>query len=118
MADSFRERTRTVVVSLLPERQIYIRADGRVQFFTISSLSQAILAGVTVLFLGWVTFTSVNTIFKDRIMAAREENFRRIQASYEARLAHLQMSYDRVNGAFTAAEDRFTAIADDLEAKH
>jgi murein DD-endopeptidase MepM/ murein hydrolase activator NlpD len=118
MTDSLRERTRTVVTSMLPERQIYIRSNGRVQFFTLSSFTQAIFAGVGVLFLGWVTFTSVNTIFKDRILAAREENFRRIQASYEARLANLQISYDRVNGAFSAAQDRFTAIADDLEAKH
>jgi hypothetical protein len=118
MADSLRERARTVVTTLLPERQIYIRSDGRVQFFTLSTFTQAICAGVVCLALGWVAFTSVNTIFKDRIMTARENSFRQIQASYEARLARLQMSYDRVNGAFTQAQDRFTAIADDLEAKH
>jgi murein DD-endopeptidase MepM/ murein hydrolase activator NlpD len=118
MVDSLRERARTVVSTLLPERHIYVRSKGHVQFFALSSFAQAILVGAACLVLGWVAFASVSTIFSDSFLAAREDNFRQIQASYEARIARLQMSYDRVNSAFSAAEDRFTTLTDQLEAKH
>jgi len=100
-----------------PERQIYIRSDGRVQFFTFSPLTQAIFTGIGMLFLGWVAFTSVNVIFKDRIISAKERHFEQMQASYEGRIADLQLSYDELNGALIAAEDRFKATADAFEAK-
>jgi len=100
-----------------PERQIYIRSNGRVQFITFSPLTQAIFTGVGMLFLGWVAFTSVNVIFKDRIIAAKERHFEQMQASYEGRIADLQLSYDELNGALIAAEDRFKATADAFEAK-
>ena len=35
--DSLRQRAWSRVNLLFPERQIYIRSDGRVQFFTFSS---------------------------------------------------------------------------------
>ena len=39
------------------------------------------MAGISLLFLGWVAFTSVNVIFKDRILAAKERHFQRMQTS-------------------------------------
>lgn len=118
MVDSLREQAWAFVHATFPERQVYIRSDGRVQFFTFNPLMQAILAGITLLVLGWVAFTSVNTVFKDRIIAAKEQNFRQMQSSYETRIANLQLSYDELNGAVVATEDHFRAIVDDLEVRH
>jgi murein DD-endopeptidase MepM/ murein hydrolase activator NlpD len=118
MVDSLREQAWAFVCATFPERQVYIRSDGRVQFFTFNPLMQAILAGITLLVLGWVAFTSVNTIFKDRIIASKEQNFRQMQVSYETRIANLQLSYDELNGAVVATEDHFRAVVDDLEARH
>ena len=115
--DSLRQLAWSRINFLFPERQIYIRSDGRVQFLTFSSQMQAITAGISVLFLGWVAFTSVNVIFKDRILAAKERHFQQMQASYESRIADLQLSYDELNGALVVAQDRFKAIADSFEVK-
>src|SRR6185295_6402678 len=101
-----------------PERQIYIRSDGRVQFFTFGPLMQAILAGISLLFLGWVAFTSVNVIFKDRIIASKESHYRQMQSSYETRIADLQVSYDELNNSLVAATDRFENAADQFESKN
>src|SRR6185312_12626072 len=103
--------------AVFPERQIYIRSDGRVQFFTFSSSLQATLAGLVLIFLGWVAFASVNVIFKDHIIAAKDRRYQTMQAQYENRVADLQLSYDELNGALVAAGDRFKATADELEAK-
>jgi murein DD-endopeptidase MepM/ murein hydrolase activator NlpD len=115
--DLLRQRAWRRISHTFPERQIYIRSDGRVQFFTFSSQMQAILACVSVLFLGWVAFTSVNVLFKDRILAAKERHFQQMQASYESRIADLQLSYDELNSSLVVAQDRFKAIADSFEAK-
>ena len=70
-----------------PERQIYIRSDGRVQFFTFGPSLQATLAGLALIFLGWVAFATVNVVFKDRIIAAKDNRFQQMQSAYENRLA-------------------------------
>ena len=100
-----------------PERQVYIRSDGRVQFFTFGPTLQATLAGLSLIFLGWVAFATVNVIFKDRIIAAKDHRYQQMQSAYENRVADLQLSYDEVNGALVSAEDRFRGAADELQAK-
>lgn len=113
----FLERAWTWLHATFPERQIYIRSDGRVQFFTFGPSLQATLAGLTLIFLGWVAFATVNVIFKDRIIAAKDHRYQQMQAAYENRVAELQMSYDELNGALVSAQDRFKATADALQAK-
>jgi murein DD-endopeptidase MepM/ murein hydrolase activator NlpD len=114
---TFLERAWQWVHTTFPERQIYIRSDGRVQFFTFGPSLQATLAGLTLIFLGWVAFATVNVIFKDRIIAAKDHRYQQMQAAYENRVADLQISYDELNGALVSAEDHFKATADSLQAK-
>jgi murein DD-endopeptidase MepM/ murein hydrolase activator NlpD len=114
---SLLERAWAWLHATFPERQIYIRSDGRVQFFTFGPSLQATLAGLTLIFLGWVAFATVNVIFKDRIIAAKDHRYQQMQAAYENRVADLQMSYDELNGALVSAEDRFKSTADTLAAK-
>src|SRR5580704_11501368 len=94
MAETLIERVWAWLHATFPERQIYIRSDGRVQFFTFGATLQATLAGLSLIFLGWVAFASVNVIFKDRIIAAKDHRFLQMQGTYENRVADLQMSYD------------------------
>ena len=111
------ERAWKWIHTTFPERQIYIRSDGRVQFFTFGPSLQATLAGLILIFLGWVAFATVNVIFKDRIIAAKDHRYQQMQAAYENRVADLQISYDELNAALVSAEDRFKAKADALQTK-
>lgn len=117
MSATAMERAWIWIHETFPERQIYIRSDGRVQFFTFGPSLQATLAGLTLIFLGWVAFATVNVIFKDRIITAKDHRFQEMQAAYENRLADLQISYDELNGALVGAEDKFKSAADDLQTK-
>ncbi|HVZ28380.1 MAG TPA: peptidoglycan DD-metalloendopeptidase family protein [Rhizomicrobium sp.] len=92
-----------------PERQIYVRSNGRVQFFTFGPSLQATMAGLGLIFLGWVAFATINVVFKDRIIAAKDHHYQEMQSAYESRLADLQGSYNQLNGALTGAEDKFKA---------
>ena len=111
------ERAWKWIHATFPERQIYIRSDGRVQFFTFGPSLQATLAGLVLIFLGWVAFATVNVIFKDRIVAAKDHRYQQMQAAYENKVADLQISYDELNAALVSAEDRFKATADQLQVK-
>ena len=84
------------------------------QFFTFGPSLQATLAGLALIFLGWVAFATVNVVFKDRIIAAKDHRFQQMQSAYENRLADLQISYDELNGALVGAEDKFKSTADAL----
>lgn len=117
MADTLIERAWAWVHATFPERQVYIRSDGRVQFFTFGPTLQATLAGLALIFLGWVAFASVNVIFKDRIIAAKDHRYQQMQSAYENRVADLQLSYDELNGALVSAEDKFKSVADELQTK-
>jgi murein DD-endopeptidase MepM/ murein hydrolase activator NlpD len=117
MAGTLIERAWAWLHATFPERQIYIRSDGRVQFFTFGATLQATLAGLSLIFLGWVAFSSVNVIFKDRIIAAKDHRYQQMQSTYENRVADLQVSYDELNGALVTAEDKFKATADELQNK-
>jgi murein DD-endopeptidase MepM/ murein hydrolase activator NlpD len=117
MAQTLVERCIGWLRETFPERQIYIRSDGRVRFYSFGPLLQATLATGGLLFVGWVAFASVNVLFKDHIIAANETRFQQMQAAYENRVAGLQLSYDEVNGALVASEDRFHAAANELQAK-
>ena len=117
MAGTLIERAWTWLHATFPERQIYIRSQGRILFFTFGSSLQATCAGLTLIFLGWVAFASVNVIFKDHIIAAKDHRFQQMQGTYETRVADLQISYDELNNALVSAEDRFKSTADELDAK-
>ena len=117
MTGTLLERVWAWIHQTFPERQIYIRSDGRVQFFTFGPTLQATLAGLSLIFLAWIAFATVNVIFKDRIIAAKDHRFQQMQAAYENRLADLQISYDELNGALVGAEDKFKATADELQTK-
>jgi hypothetical protein len=111
------ERVWAWIHETFPERQIYIRSNGRVQFFTFGPTLQATMAGLIVIFLGWVAFATVNVVFKDRIITAKDRRYQQMQAAYEGRLTDLQISYDQLSGALVGAEDKFKATADMLATK-
>ncbi|HEX3430544.1 MAG TPA: M23 family metallopeptidase [Rhizomicrobium sp.] len=117
MAETLIERAWTWLHATFPERQIYIRSQGRVQFFTFGATLQATCAGLSLIVLGWMAFASVNVIFKDHIIAAKDHRFQQMQGTYENRVADLQLSYDELNNALVSAEDRFKSTADEVEAK-
>ena len=117
MSESLLERVWSWLHATFPERQIYIRSDGRVQFFTFGPSLQVTLAGLTLIFLMWVAFATVNVVFKDRIIAAKDHRYQQMQSAYENRVADLQISYDELNGALVSAEGQFQSKADALQAK-
>lgn len=92
---------------LFPERQLYHRSHGQVRFVSMSAQTQIALLIVTLAFLSWVAYASVNVVFKEQIISAKERNLVAMQANYEVRLAEAQAAYERLHTFLVQAEDRF-----------
>ena len=113
-ADKFRNFVRHMYV----ERQIYIRSHGHVQFISLSPLTQTVFAAIAFVFLSWIAFSSVNVVFKEQIIAAKDRRYVKMQSAYEERMAQLQSAYDELNGQLVITEERFLATTRQLEDKH
>jgi murein DD-endopeptidase MepM/ murein hydrolase activator NlpD len=103
---------------LFPERQIYHRSHGQVHFITVSRRTQVLFAACTLTFLGWVAFASVNVIFKENIIVAKDQKFTVMETSYEQRMSDMQSALDDLNTALSLAEERFGETTEELERRH
>lgn len=108
---------RDFIRKVFPERQIYHRSNGTVHFTVLGPATQIALTGLTFVFLGWVAYASVNVVFKDQIIAAKDARFTSMQKAYDGRISKQQLAYDELNGLLTLAEERFRRSTDDLETK-
>ncbi|MDO8422561.1 MAG: peptidoglycan DD-metalloendopeptidase family protein [Parvibaculum sp.] len=100
------------------ERQIYLRSRGQVQFISLSPFTQAVFLAIGLVFFGWIAFSSVNVVFKQQIIASKDQRYVKMQGAYEERLAHLQSSYDELNGQLVISQERFLASTREIEEKH
>lgn len=85
---------------LFPERQIYLRSNGRVRYVTLSPLRQFTFGSVFLLAFGWTSFTSINSSLHWQALSARE-----------TRLNELQTDYDRLSKELAEIQLRFAALA-------
>lgn len=115
--DAMRVRASRAVRGIMewfPERQIYIRSEGRVQFYTFGRNLQITAAGLTSISLMWVAFSTVTVVFKDRIIAAEDHRFQNVQEAFETRSAALQVAYDelvaKAAGAQANADGRVSML--------
>ncbi len=92
---------------LFPERQIIFRSRGDVRYIALSTRSQLLLATGTVLFAGWIGYSSVNVFYRDAMLEARDR-----------RIAELSLAYDRLAADFSKTQENFVVASRDLEERY
>jgi len=117
MTDTGHIQRRVDLHRLFPQRQIYIRCVGKVQFITFTPAFQAVLAGIAMVFLIWVTYATVLVVFKDRSVAALDDRYRLTQAAYQRRLINLQDAYVNLTSSFGQAKRQFDFASQDVTTK-
>ncbi len=63
-----------------PPRQIYFKSHGEVHYWTLSPLLQKVFASGLIAALGWVGYASYNTVFRDQIIAAKDNEIAALEA--------------------------------------
>src|SRR5687768_13553319 len=97
------------------ERQIYLRAEGEVQFITLKPWVQIVgLAGLLV-GLFWLAFSSINIAFKDQLLALRERGMYDARLEYEDRIAQMRNEVDRLNDRLMIDQNEYLGRADQIK---
>jgi murein DD-endopeptidase MepM/ murein hydrolase activator NlpD len=102
------------VVHAFRERQIYLRAEGEVQFITLRPWVQ--IAGLAGLLVGlfWLAFSTINIAFKDQLLALRERGMYDARLEYEDRIAEMRNEVDRLNDRLMIDQGEYLAKVDQV----
>ena len=104
---SWRMATQSRIKRWFPERQVHLRAEGRVTFFRITTFAQILFV---ILFLGasgWVGFTSYSYVEHDKIVAGKNNL-----------IADARLAYGSLLGEVADYQNKFNSITMDLEHNH
>ena len=111
-------RTSRFISRWFKERQIYHRSDGVVHFISMSTKTQIALAGVFAAAILWVAYASVNVVFKEQIIVAKERDRRVMETSYSNRLLDQKDAYNDVASLNVILQKEFDATMADLSGRH
>jgi murein DD-endopeptidase MepM/ murein hydrolase activator NlpD len=70
------------LAAYLPERQVYFRSYRETRFLIVSTRLQAGIIVGALLVLSWVSVTSANFLFRDAILADKEQTIEEMQAAF------------------------------------
>ncbi|WP_428408097.1 peptidoglycan DD-metalloendopeptidase family protein [Hyphococcus sp.] len=111
-------KMRRVLSRIFKERQIYHRSDGVVHFISMSSKTQIALAVIVGAALLWVAYASVNVVFKEQIIVAKDRDSRIMETTYSKRLHDAQRAYDDVSELNQIIKQNFDETLADISARH
>ncbi len=100
---------------LFPERQIYHRCNGQVQFTTISGRTQLVALTGMVLVLGWVAYASVNVMFTEQINARMQSNLKEQKRRFDTELSSVMADYERLQTGVMVVRDELEVALRELE---
>jgi murein DD-endopeptidase MepM/ murein hydrolase activator NlpD len=111
-------KMKRVFSRLFKERQIYHRSDGVVHFISMSPQTQIAFAVVVLGALLWVAYASVNVVFKEQIIVAKERERLVMQTNLSKRLNDAKQAYDDVAFLNHTIERQFDETMEDIWARH
>lgn len=111
-------QTKRIISRWFKERQIYHRSDGVVHFISMSTRTQIALAAVIGAALLWVAYASVNVVFKEQIIVAKERDRRVVETVFNKRLAQSQRAYDDVSSLNVIMQQEFDATMAEISSRH
>jgi len=106
-----------IIGRLFKERQIYHRSDGVVHFISMSTRTQIALAVVVGAALLWIAYASVNVVFKEQIIVAKDRDRRVVETVYNKRLAQAQRAYDDVSSLNVIMQQEFDETMAEISAR-
>jgi murein DD-endopeptidase MepM/ murein hydrolase activator NlpD len=111
-------RVKRIISRLFKERQIYHRSDGVVHFISMSSKTQIALAAVIGGFLLWVAYASVNVVFKEQIIVAKERDARVMETTYTKQIQKQMQAYDDVSSHNVIMQQQFEETMAEISSRH
>lgn len=107
-----------LVKQRFPDRQIYHRSDGHVQYFALTTQMQvgalAIACGVAI----WLTISTVNMMLEARADLARSARFNQTITAYQAQLEEARAAEAAAIAFLESRSDAFDRTAGEFQVRH
>ena len=111
-------QVKRVFSRIFKERQIYHRSDGVVHFISMSTKTQVALATVVGAALLWVAYSSVNVVFKEQIIVAKERDARVMELNYGRQMLTQQQAYAEIDTVNRIMKQEFDSEIDAIRSRH
>ena len=111
-------RATRIIGRFFKERQIYHRSDGVVHFISMSTRTQIALAAVVGSALLWIAYASVNVVFKEQIIVAKDRNERVQRDLYERKLEKAHRAFNDMNALNSILQEQFDAAMGEINHRH
>ncbi|MEM8771651.1 MAG: M23 family metallopeptidase [Pseudomonadota bacterium] len=111
-------KMKRVFIRLFKERQIYHRSDGVVHFISMSPQTQIAFSVVALGALLWIAYASVNVVFKEQIIVAKERERLVMQTNMSKRLNDAKQAYDDISFYSQTVERQFDETMEDIWSRH
>lgn len=82
MTGKLRQKVSAITERLLIERELFLRADGKVRYARVSRHLQVSIIVAILMAAAWVTYSSVNVVFHHQIVAGRDSEIERQRLAY------------------------------------
>jgi murein DD-endopeptidase MepM/ murein hydrolase activator NlpD len=118
MVAEFQNKARDFFSRTFPERQVYLRSSGTVQYVSLKPLHQAMAVGGAAIIASWCVYASASVLMRGPAQSASQNEFERKVSKYER---WLQQARAREAAALSLLEERsavFANEAQDLERRH
>ena len=104
---SWQTATRSWIKKIFPERQVHLRAEGRITYFRVSTFMQLLILVFVLATSSWIGITSYSYVEHQKIVAGKNKLIASARSAYESLL-----------GEVATYQNKFTAITKDLEHNH
>ncbi len=102
-----RSRAKRLFQYLFPERQLFLRAEGRMAHIRLSSRLQVFLIFLVFAAGAWVAFSSASYVLHDDVLAAKDDQIAKVRLEYRSLLSEVAEYHKK-----------FTDMSGDLEEYH
>ncbi len=106
------------VKRVFPERQIYHRADGQVQYLAISTRVQVLAATVSALALGWTAYSTASVVLRGHLLSEQSAETGRIRDKYDRWLAEARAREASALQLLQTRTSDFESSAREFERRH
>ncbi len=111
-------KTKRLIAKFFKERQIYHRSDGVVHFISMSTRTQIALATVFGAALLWVAYASVNVVFKEQIIVAKERDAQVERDLFSRRLEKSYRAINDMSALNVIMQEQFDEAMTDISSRH
>jgi murein DD-endopeptidase MepM/ murein hydrolase activator NlpD len=114
---SLRRRAAAWFTGFVRTRQVYVRSRSDVHYITFTPVTQLALLCACLGGLFWLAYASVNVVFKDQLLALKQQNLFEARLDYEDQLAKLRSEIEKANDRLLINQQAYLKKVDEVKAE-